>query len=207
MNYLEINMRNKIVVDNNTVIYWYHEEDTDEYRVVVINYNREIYNKKLDGKHYKIYYHFINERVKYLLGEGILNKKYVMILLDGTMYHALDKEFCHFKELKRILTPIDSIEEFAGVDRLFDLVLDSTIRTGEIYSETDLVYHNGAFYNNGRRIGDIRDFDRDGIDYNKFDLLQGITKQQLEYLVSDYHSRDFTNYITSEVNICIDRWY
>ena len=64
MNYLEINMRNKIVVDNNTVIYWYHEEDTDEYRVVVINHNREIYNKKLDGKHYKIYYHFINERVK-----------------------------------------------------------------------------------------------------------------------------------------------
>ena len=57
------------------------------------------------------------------------------------------------------------------------------------------------------RIGDIRDFDRDGIEYNKFDLLQGITKQQLEYLVSDYHSRDFTNYITSEVNICIDRWY
>ena len=56
-------------------------------------------------------------------------------------------------------------------------------------------------------IGDIRDFDRDCIEYNKFDLLQGITKQQLEYLVSDYHSRDFTNYITSEVNICIDRWY
>lgn len=195
----------KITVNKHTTIYWYREK-YDQYRVRVLLYNREIYNKVLDEKHYKIYFHFINERITFLSEMNILDKDYLMILLDGTMYKVLDA-CCHFKNLLRLLVPIGGIEYDDVRDHLFDLVLDATLRTGEAFGETDLVYHNGVFYNNGNKLKDIKDFERDGIEYEKFDLLHGITNEQLEYLVADYYSRDFTNYITSEVNLKIDKWY
>ena len=200
-------MIKEIKINNKSTIHWNVDEEKEEYCVIVTYFNREIYHKRLDKKHFNIYYHFINERIKYLINGDILNKEYVMILLDNTMYKVLDIN-ANFKDLMRVLVPVDALSyNVIGEDKFFDLVLDTTLRTGEIFSETDLVYHNGAFYNNGKRIKDIHDFDRDGIDYEKYDLLQGITKEQLEYLVSDYYSKDFTKYITSEVSINIDRWY
>ena len=47
----------KIKVSKNVTIYWYKEEN-DNYRVRVLLYNREIYNRVLDNKHYKIYYEY-----------------------------------------------------------------------------------------------------------------------------------------------------
>ena len=205
MRYLEVNMKEMIKVDNKSTIYWYHEPEIDNYRVVVTLFNREIYRKNLDRKNYNIYYNYINERVKLLLRENLLYKDYTMILLDNSMYRVVDRDLSHFKELVRYLVPVDAMVDLET--RRFDLVLDCTMSTGEIFDETDLVYHNGAFYNNGYRIKDIRDMERDGIEYNEWDLMNGITNEQLSYIVSDYYSRDFTNYITEDVNVNVDRWY
>lgn len=205
MEYLEHKLMNKIKVDKTASIYWY--KDGEEYRVKVMKYNREIYNKVLDRKHYLIYYNFINERVNYLLTAGILNKEYTMILLDGTIYKTLDNGFCHFMELTRSLVPVDAVDTWDIKEKRFDLILDCTLRTGEVYEETDLVYHNGTFYNNGYRLKDIHDMDRDGVEYEKVELLYGINEEQLSYLVADYRSRDFENYITDKVKLPIVRWY
>ena len=203
--YLENNrMFSKESVNRHTTIYWY-KEPNDQFRVLVMLYNREIYNKVLDLKHYRIYHNYINERVKYLIDEDILKKEYSMILLDNSMYRVVDRDLSHFKELVRYLVPVDAMVDLET--RRFDLVLDCTMSTGEIFDETDLVYHNGAFYNNGYRIKDIRDMERDRIEYNEWDLMNGITNEQLSYIVSDYYSRDFTNYITEDVNVNVDRWY
>jgi hypothetical protein len=168
-------------------------------------YNREIYNKKLDRKHYEIYHHYINERVKYLIGEGILDREYSMILLDGTMYKVVDN--FHFMELSRFLVPVGGLEMIDYKDNLVDLVLDATLRTGEIFEETDLVFHNGVFYNDGNVVKTVYDLETSGVEYNLFDLMQGITREQLNYLVWDYYSRDFQRYITKDVCLNIDRWY
>ena len=200
-------MVKEIKINNKSTIYWNINEEIEEYYVRVTYFNIDIYRKKLDKKHFNIYYHFINERVKYLIDEDILNKEYTMILLDETMYKVID---CNenFKKLMRVLVPVDAIfYDTVETENIFDLVMSTTLRTGEVFGETDLVYHNGVFYNNGNIIKTIHDFDRDGIEYNKYDLMNGITKEQLDYLVSDYYSRDFTNYITSDVNLIIDKWY
>ena len=200
--YLENNdLIEKIKINRFTTIYWYN--DNGQYRVKVMVYNREVYNKILDDKHYRIYHEYINERVKYLLDSEILNKKYNMILLDNTMYQVIDGD-AHHKELLRVLIPVDGAYYYNISDNLFDLVLDSTIRTGEVFDETDLVYHNGVFYNNGYKIKSIRDFERDGIEYETSDLLYGLTKEQYEYLLFPYNK--IKNYVTSEVILKIDRW-
>lgn len=196
-------MIEEVRINRQSVICWYKEDD--EYRVVVKVYNREIYNKKLDRKHYEIYHHYINERVKYLIGEGILNKDYSMILLDGTMYKVID-DF-HFMELSRFLVPVGGLEMIDYKDNMVDLVLDATLRTGEIFEETDLVFHNGVFYNNGNIVKTIYDLKTSGVEYSLFDLMQGITREQLNYLVWDYYSKDFQRYITKDVCLNIDRWY
>ena len=195
----------KIRINRSAFIEWFYNDTKDEYGVLVKKYNREIYNKVLDKKHYEIYHNYINERVKYLVGEEILNYEYTMILLDNTMYKVLDR--FHFMDLMKILTPVNSIDIYTIQDNLFDLVLDATLKTGEVYKETDLVFHNGVFYNNGNRIKAISDFERDGIDFEVWDLMNGITKEQLDYLVHDYYSRDFERYITKDVCLNIDRWY
>ena len=196
-------MIEEVRVNRSSVIRWYKEDD--EYRVVVKVYNREIYNKKLDRKHYEIYHHYINERVKYLIGEGILDREYSMILLDGTMYKVVDN--FHFMELSRFLVPVGGLEMINYKDNMIDLVLDATLRTGEIFEETDLVFHNGVFYNDGNVVKTVYDLETSGVEYNLFDLMQGITKEQLEYLVWDYYSKDFQRYITKDVCLNIDRWY
>ena len=195
----------KIRINRSAFIEWFYNDTKDEYGVLVKKYNREIYNKVLDKKHYEIYHNYINERVKYLVGEEILNYEYTMILLDNTMYKVLDR--FHFMDLMKILTPVNSIDIYTIQDNLFDLVLDATLKTGEAYKETDLVFHNGVFYNNGNRVKTISDFERDGIDFEVWDLMNGITKEQLDYLVHDYYSRDFERYITKDVCLNIDRWY
>ena len=195
----------KIRINRSAFIEWFYNDTKDEYGVLVKKYNREIYNKVLDKKHYEIYHNYINERVKYLVGEEILNYEYTMILLDNTMYKVLDR--FHFMDLMKILTPVNSIDIYTIQDNLFDLVLDATLKTGEVYKETDLVFHNGVFYNNGNRVKAISDFERDGIDFEVWDLMNGITKEQLDYLVHDYYSRDFERYITKDVCLNIDRWY
>ena len=194
-----------IRIDRTSYIEWLYDREFDQFKVIARKYNREIYIKKLDEKHYKIYRSYINERLKYLIGEGILNKDYSMILLDNTMYKVLDH--FHFMELVRVLTPVDSIEFDDIREGFFDIVLDATLRTGEVFGETDLVFHNGIFYNDGNIVKTIRDFEREGIEYNQWDLMNGLTKEQLDYLVHDYYSRDFERYITKEVNLNIDRWY
>ena len=200
-------MIKEIRINNKSTIYWLIDNEKEEYYVRITYFNRDIYCKRLDRKHFKIYHEFINERAKYLINEDILNKSYTMILLDNTMYKVMDDDI-YFRDLMRILIPVDAMEyEIINTDSIFDLLLDTTLRTGEVFSDTDLVYHNGVFYHNGNKLKDIHDFDRVGIEYNKFDLLQGITKEQLDYLVSDYYSKDFKNYVTSEVNINIDKWY
>lgn len=204
--YLENNeLIEKIKVDRTTTIYWYAEEN-ENYRVRVMLFNREIYNRVLDNKHYKIYYNYINERVNYLIEGEILNKEYSMILLDNTMYQVIDK-ISHFKELNRILIPIEGEYYYNISDNVFDLVLGCTIRTGEIFDENDLVYHNGIFYTDGKVLCSIRDFDRVGIDYEPFDLLHGLTMEQSDYLFQAcYFKLDvikIKNYVTNSVNIKI----
>lgn len=195
-----------IRIDRTSYIEWLYDREFDQFKVIARKYNREIYVKKLDEKHYKIYRSYINERLKYLIGEGILNKDYSMILLDNTIYKVLDH--FHFMELVRVLTPVDSIEFDDIREGFFDIVLDATLRTGEVFGETDLVFHNGIFYNDGNIVKTIRDFKRDGIEYEQWDLLNGLTKEQLEYLLHDYEYRGYVkNYITKDVNLNIDRWY
>jgi hypothetical protein len=176
------------------------------YKVQVTLFNRVIYTKILDKKHYTIYFDYINERVKYLIEEDILNKDYNMILLDNTMYRVID-ETENNRRLLRALIPIGAINFHDIENQLFDLVLDCTLRTGEVFDETDLVYHNGIFYNNGMVIGDIRDFDRDGIEYERYDLLNGLSKEQKDYLFYKiYYNAEYNkieNYITKHVNIKI----
>ena len=196
-------MIEEVRINRSSVIRWYKEDD--EYRVVVKVYNREIYNKKLDRKHYEIYHHYVNERVKYLIGEGILDREYSMILLDGTMHKVVDN--FHFMELSRFLVPVGGLEMIEYKDNMVDLVLDATLRTGEIFEETDLVFHNGVFYNDGNVVKTVYDLETSGVEYNLFDLMQGITREQLNYLVWDYYSKDFQRYITKDVCLNIDRWY
>lgn len=176
------------------------------YKVQVTLFNRVIYTKILDKKHYTIYFDYINERVKYLIEEDILNKDYNMILLDNTMYRVID-ETENNRRLLRALIPIEAINFHDIENQLFDLVLDCTLRTGEVFDETDLVYHNGIFYNSGIIVGDIRDFERDGIEYERYDLLNGLTEEQKDYLFYKIHcSSEYNkieNYITNYVNIKI----
>lgn len=195
-----------IRINRTAYIEWLYDREFDQFKVIARKYNREIYVKKLDEKHYKIYRSYINERLKYLIGEGILNKDYSMILLDNTMYKVLDH--FHFMELVRVLTPVDSIEFDDIREGFFDIVLDATLRTGEVFGEADLVFHNGIFYNDGNIVKTIRDFKRDGIEYEQWDLLNGLTKEQLGYLLDDYEYRGFVKkYVTKDVNLNIDRWY
>ena len=202
--YLENNrMFSKEVINKCTTLYWY-KEPNDQFRVKVMLYNREVYNKVLDLKHYRIYHNYISERVKYLLGENILKKDYSMILLDNTMYSVIDTDV-HFKTMLRVLVPVEGVYYYNIQDNLFDLVLDSTLRTGEVYDKYDLVYHNGVFYNNGNRIMSIRDFEREGIEYNEEDLLYGIEKEQLEFLKVPYIR--FKRYVTEKVDMYIEGLY
>lgn len=199
--YLENNkLFSKDKINNKTTIYWY-KEPNDQFRVIVMLYNREVYNKVLDSKHYKIYHNYINERVKYLLDENILKKDYSMILLDNTMYTVIDR-CAHYKTLLRVLVPVEGVYYYNIKDNLFDLVLDSTLRTGEVYNKYDLVYHNGVFYNDGNRIGSIRDFEREGIEYTEEDLLNGITYEQIMFLKPPY-SR-IKRYITERIDVYIE---
>lgn len=195
----------KIKVNRCSTIYWYAEEN-NQYRVRVTIYNREIYNKILDEKHYEIYRYFINERVKYLIDEDILYKDYNMILIDNTMYQVIDRTF-HFKEMLRVLIPVEGEYYYNVNDNLFDLILGCTLRTGEVFDEYDLVFHNGVFYSSGQVICSIRDFDRVGIDYEPFDLLYGLTMEQSDYLFQAcYFKLDvikIKNYVTNSVNIKI----
>jgi len=195
-----------IRINRTAYIEWLYDREFEQFKVIARKYNRDIYVKKLDEKHYKIYRSYINERLKYLIGEEILDKEYSMILLDNTMYKVLDH--FHFMELVRVLTPVDSIEFDDIREGLFDIVLDATLRTGEVFGETDLVFHNGIFYNDGNIVKTIRDFKRDGIEYEQWDLLNGLTKEQLRYLLDDYEYRGFVKkYVTKDVNLNIDRWY
>lgn len=200
-------MIEEVRVNRSSVIKWFYNNEYDIYTVIVNVYNREIYRKNLDSKHYNIYHNYINERVKYLIGEGILNKEYSMILLDNTMYKVLDQ--FHFMELVRFLVPVDGLEEYKNEDNLFDIVLDATVRTGEIFDETDLVYHNGLFYYDCKVLGSIRDFKRDGIDYEIYDLLNGLNEEQKEYLFYKiYYNNEYNkvkNYVTDKVKLKIDR--
>lgn len=204
--YLENNkLIEKIKVTRSSTIYWYTEEN-NQYRVRVTIYNREVYNKVLDEKHYEIYRYFINERVKYLIDGDILYKDYNMILIDNTMYQVIDQT-SHFKEMLRMLIPVEGEYYYNVSDNIFDLVLGCTLRTGEVFDEHDLVFHNGVFYNSGQVICSIRDFDRVGIDYEPFDLLHGLTMEQSDYLFQAcYFKLDvikIKNYVTNSVNIKI----
>ena len=202
--YLENNrMFSKEVINKCTTLYWY-KEPNDQFRVKVMLYNREVYNKVLDLKHYRIYHNYINERVKYLLDENILKKEYSMILLDNTMYSVIDTD-AHFKTMIRVLVPVEGVYYYDIQYNLFDLVLDSTLRTGEVYDKYDLVYHNGVFYNNGNRIMSIRDFEREGIEYNEEDLLYGIEEEQLKALKVPYIK--FKRYVTEKVDLYIEGLY
>lgn len=202
-------MIEKIRVTRSSTIYWYTEEN-NQYRVRVTIYNREVYNKVLDEKHYKIYHHYINERVKYLIDEDILYKDYSMILIDNTMYESLDRS-AHFKEFTRLIIPIEG-EYYCNLnDTVFDLVLDCTLRTGEIYDDFDLVYHHGIFYNSRHVICSIRDFERDGIEFDGDDLMLGLTSEQLEYLMERVTEvvgyNKVHQYITHEIILNIDRCF
>ena len=204
--YLENNkLIEKIKVTRSSTIYWYTEEN-NQYRVRVTIYNREVYNKVLDEKHYEIYRYFINERVKYLIDGDILYKDYNMILIDNTMYQVIDQT-THFKEMLRMLIPVEGEYYYNVSDNIFDLVLGCTLRTGEVFDEHDLVLHNGVFYSSGQVICSIRDFDRVGIDYEPFDLLHGLTMEQSDYLFQAcYFKLDvikIKNYVTNSVNIKI----
>lgn len=204
--YLENNkLIEKIKITRSSTIYWYAEEN-EQYRVRVMVYNREVYNRVLDEKHYKIYRHFINERVNYLIEGDILYKDYNMILIDNTMYQVIDLT-SHFKEMLRMLIPVEGEYYYNVSENIFDLVLDCTLRTGEVFDDQDLVFHNGVFYSSGQVICSIRDFDRVGIDYEPFDLLHGLTMEQSDYLFQAcYFKLDvikIKNYVTNSVNIKI----
>ena len=204
--YLENNkLIEKIKITRSSTIYWY-TEDNNQYRVRVTIYNREVYNKVLDEKHYKIYRHFINERVNYLIEGDILYKDYDMILIDNTMYQVIDLS-SHFKEMLRMLIPVEGEYYYNVSENIFDLVLDCTLRTGEVFDDQDLVFHNGLFYSSGNVICSIRDFDRVGIDYEPFDLLYGLSVEQSDYLFQAcYYKLDaikIKNYVTNAVNIKI----
>ena len=204
--YLENNkLIEKIKVTRSSTIYWYTEEN-NQYRVRVTIYKREVYNKVRDEKHYEIYRYFINERVKYLIDGDILYKDYNMILIDNTMYQVIDQT-SHFKEMLRMLIPVEGEYYYNVSDNIFDLVLGCTLRTGEVFDEHDLVLHNGVFYSSGQVICSIRDFDRVGIDYEPFDLLHGLTMEQSDYLFQAcYFKLDvikIKNYVTNSVNIKI----
>lgn len=204
--YLENNkLIEKIKITRSSTIYWYTEEN-NQYRVRVTIYNREVYNKVLDEKHYKIYRYFINERINYLIKGDILYKDYNMILIDNTMYQVIDLT-SHFKEMLRMLVPVEGEYYYNVSENIFDLVLDSTLRTGEVFDDQDLVFHNGVFYSSGNVICSIRDFDRVGIDYEPFDLLHGLTMEQNDYLFQAcYFKLDvikIKNYVTNSVNIKI----
>lgn len=200
-------MIEEIRINRSSVIRWFYDEEHDDYTVIANVYNREIYRKRLDKKHYNIFHNYINERIKYLIGEGILYKDYSMILLDNTMYKVIDH--FHFMELARFLVPVDGLEEFNLEDNLFDIVLDSTVRTGEIFDETDLVYHNGLFYYDCNVIGSIRDFKRDGIEFEIYDLMNGLTEEQKDYLFYKIYCNNecnkIKNYVTKNVKLKIDR--
>jgi hypothetical protein len=201
------NMIEEIRINRSSVIRWFYNEEHDFYIVDVNVYNRNIYHKHLDKKHYNIFHNYINERIKYLIGEGILHKDYTMILLDNTMYKVIDH--FHFMELMRYIVPVDGLERDKLEDNLFDLVLDATLRTGEIFDDNDLVYHNGMFYYKGSRILDINDFKRDGIEYEEYDLLHGLNEEQMDYInytlyyLKEYNSIEY--YVTEEVKLKIDR--
>lgn len=193
----------KIRINRGTYIEWLYNREFDQFKVVVRRYNREIYVKKLDEKHYKIYRSYINERIKYLIGENIIDREYSMILLDNTMYKVLDN--FHFMELIRFLVPVDGLEEFEFKNNLFDIVLDATMRTGEIFDETDLVFHNGIFYIDGKNICSVKEFDRVGIEYEQYDLMNGLNEEQGEYIFHKmYIELDYIkvkNYITKDTKI------
>lgn len=201
------NMIEEIRINRSSVIRWFYNEEHDFYIVDVNVYNRNIYHKHLDKKHYNIFHNYINVRIKYLIGEGILHKDYTMILLDNTMYKVIDH--FHFMELMRYIVPVDGLERDKLEDNLFDLVLDATLRTGEIFDDNDLVYHNGMFYYKGSRILDINDFKRDGIEYEEYDLLHGLTEEQLDYIAYQiYYSKEYNSieyYVTENVKLKIDR--
>jgi hypothetical protein len=201
------NMIEEIRINRSSVIRWFYNEEHDFYIVDVNVYNRNIYHKHLDKKHYNIFHNYINERIKYLIGEGILHKDYTMILLDNTMYKVIDH--FHFMELMRYIVPVDGLERDKLEDNLFDLVLDATLRTGEIFDDNDLVYHNGMFYYKGSRILDINDFKRDGIEYEEYDLLHGLNEEQIDYINYKIHySKEYNSieyYVTEEVKLKIDR--
>lgn len=194
----------KISINRQVSVYWYKHINSDEYQVIIMLYNREIYNMKLDRHNYSIYYKYINERVKFLVNGEILNKEYSMILIDGVMYKTLDNGFSHFKELIRNLVPIGD-SSYTDRRYRFDLVMDCTLRAGEVFDKEDLVYHNGIFYYNGDVVSTIRDFERDGIEFEDYDLLQGITEEHLKYL-GLYNKLIVKNYITRDTIIKIDRW-
>jgi hypothetical protein len=208
--YLENNkLIEKIKITRSSTIYWYTEEN-NQYRVRVTFYNREVYNKVLDEKHYKIYRHFINERVNYLIEGDILYKDYNMILIDNTMYQVIDLS-SHFKEMLRMLIPVEGEYYYNVSENIFDLVLDCTLRTGEIFDDQDLVFHNGVFYSSGNVICSIRDFERDGIDYEIHDLIYGLNQEQLDYLnmkvIEVLGFNKISRYISREIIINIDRCY
>ena len=187
----------KIKIDRTAFIEWFYNDSKDEYGVCVKKYNRTIYNKVLDKKHYNIYHNFINERVKFLIKGEVFSHEYCMILLDNTLYNVLDK--FHFMELHRFLVPVDSLEEYRTEDNLFDIVLDATVRTGEIFDETDLLFHHGRFYNNQKQICSIYDFTRDGIEFEYYDLLNGLNGEQLNYILDRIYYSDSCNYIVNYV--------
>lgn len=178
------------------------------YKVQVTLFNRVIYTKILDKKHYTIYFDYINERVKYLIEEDILNKDYNMILLDNTMYRVID-ETENNRRLLRALIPIGAIDYHDIENQLFDLVIDCTLRTGEVFDDKDLVYHNGIFYNGGKIVCSIKDFEREGISYECYDLLNGLNEEQINYInYVLYYNKEcnkIENYVTKNINIKIDR--
>lgn len=199
---------NKEIINKKLSIEWFYDIESNQYRVVAKVYNREIYNKILDKKHYEIYHNYINERIKYLINEGILNKEYDMILLDNTMYRVIDGT-SHFMTLLRALIPAGECEYWVLQDYLFDLVLDSTLRTGEVFDKHDLVYHNGVFYNQGMQLCSVYDFALEDIEFEPYDLLNGINEEQLDFIfMKIFEILDcnyITHYVTDKVRVKIDR--
>jgi hypothetical protein len=196
----------KVRINKKAFIEWFYDIDSNQYRVTAKIYNREIYNKVLDKKHYEIYHNYINERISYLVDEEILNKEYDMILLDNTMYRVIDGT-SHFMTLLRALIPVGGCDGWVLQDYLFDLVLDSTLRTGEVFDKYDLVFHNGVFYNQGKLICDINDFKRVGIDFEGYDLLNGLNEEQLEFVYTKIYEKLTYNfiqyYVTDKVKVKI----
>ena len=198
----------KETVNRKLSINWFYDKETFQYKVIAKVYNREIYTKVLDKKHYNVYYYYINERIKYLVNEEILNKEYDMILLDNTMYRVLDGT-SHFMTLLRVLIPVGGCDAWLLQDYLFDLVLDCTLRTGEVFDKHDLVFHNGVFYNQGVQLCSIHDFVDEGIDFEQYDLLNGLNEEQLEFVYTQVYEKLTYNYIeyyvTDKVKLKIDR--